>query len=89
MSGEDIFKVSCAQCHGPRGEGTGSAPTYRAKRRYWDEEKLLEYIRNPSAYKKKAPHLGNRHMNAVDGTMPDDARRRLVGHVLELMDSYE
>lgn len=88
MSGEEIFKVSCAQCHGLRGQG-GSAPTYRAKRQYWDEEKLLEYIHNPAAYKKKAPHLTGRHMNPVDGTMPEDARRRLVEHVLELMDSYE
>lgn len=90
MTGEEIFTRICSQCHGVDGVIThGKGETYTGKRQYWDEEKLLRYIKNPTAYQRKNSRLKGRYMPPVDGTMPLAARQRLAAHVLGLMDELE
>ena len=90
MTGEQVYARLCAFCHGEDGRALkGTGESYLGKRKYWTEESLLEYIRNPAAYKKKAPHLKGTYMPPINGTISEEARQRLVGHVLELMDALE
>lgn len=90
LDGEAIFRRLCTQCHGPDGRAVGRpGETFAGKRAHWDESKLLEYLRNPAAYQRKDGRLTGRYMPPIDGTMPDDARGRLVKHVLSLMEGLE
>lgn len=91
-TGEEIYSRVCETCHGRDGKAVGrDGGSYRAKRKHWSEETLLEYIDNPEVYKRqgKGSHLQGRYMVPVDKYMPDDARRRVVKHVLKLMDALE
>lgn len=90
MDGEALFKHSCASCHGSDGRAPGgAAPNFRGKRDDWSVDKIVEYIDDPQAYKKKAgiARLGRKVMPPVNRRMPEDARRRLAEHVIELMDA--
>ncbi|MEL6428451.1 MAG: c-type cytochrome [Planctomycetota bacterium] len=92
VDGETLYKRACLSCHGKDGRAmAGGAPSYRGIRKDWDEEKLLGYIDNPQRYKRanRPPRLGKRYMPPVDRRMPEDARRRLIAHVLGLMDALE
>lgn len=90
MDGAAIYDRLCSQCHGPDGRAVGRAgASYRGKREFWDEATLLEYLRNPAAYQRTNSRLKGRYMPPIDGTMPQDARLRLVRHVLGVMDGLE
>lgn len=92
LDGAALFRHSCMICHGSDGRATsGGAPSYRGVRKDWDAEKLLAYIDDPDGYKRanRPPRLGKRYMPPVDRFMPEDARRRLVEHVLKIMTSLE
>lgn len=91
LDGPEIYKRLCQQCHGERGTApNGAGDTYARKREFWDEESLLRYIANPSAVKKTMPHMtGRRSMQPISRNVPIEARKRLVAHVLELMDDLK
>lgn len=90
-SGEEIYARLCTQCHGDEGRALhGRGGTYLGKRKYWTRETLLEYLDDPQAYKRKAPHLTtSRYMPPISGAVPAEARVRLVDHVLGLMDALD
>lgn len=92
MSGPQIYAKLCQQCHGERGTAPrGLANSYARKRQYWDEDSLLAYIESPPRVKAKMPHLAgsNRVMPAISKSIPIEARKRLVAHVIGLMDALE
>jgi len=91
LSGERIYHRLCTQCHGEQGRALhGRGGTYLGKRKYWTQETLLEYLEDPQAYKRKAPHLSaSRYMPPLNPHVPAEARVRLVDHVLGLMDALE
>lgn len=90
MDGAAIYRRLCSQCHGPDGRAVGRAgASYRDKRQYWDEASLLEYLADPAAFQRKDSRLRGRYMPPIDGTMPADARLRLVRHVLGIMDGLD
>ena len=90
MDGAAIYNRLCTQCHGPDGRALGKAgASYRGKRQYWTEESLLEYVADPAAFQRRDPRLRGQYMPPIDGTMPAEARLRLVRHVLSLMDELE
>ncbi|QDV07445.1 hypothetical protein Poly30_29700 [Planctomycetes bacterium Poly30] len=92
MSGQEIYAKLCQQCHGERGTAPrGLANSYARKREFWNEENLLAYIASPISVKKKMPHLrdSKRVMPAISKSISVAARRKLVAHVLGLMDALE
>ena len=88
MTGEEMYARLCAHCHGPDGGGKTGA-TYRGKREFWNEAELLEYLKHPAAYQRKNPRLQGRFMPPLDSSMPLEARKRLVAHVLGMMDNLK
>lgn len=93
MSGAEIFENLCATCHGPEGRAmTGVANSYVGKREFWTEEKLLQFVDNPQAYRRNMPHLmagQKRRMPPLSRSVSPEARRRLVAHVLGQMEVLE
>lgn len=89
MSGEEVYRRLCAQCHGPRGRAMGGVGnSFVEKRQYWTEETLAAYLADPKAYRKQVPHLAGstKIMPALNPNIPTATRDRLVEHVLGLMD---
>lgn len=92
MTGQELYGKLCEQCHGDRGTAPrGLANSYAGKRKYWDEESLLAYIAKPARVKAKMPHLSGskKYMPAISPAVPIAARRKLVAHVMGLMDALE
>ena len=91
LPGEQIYSRLCLHCHGEQGRALhGRGGSYLGKRRYWTRETLLEYLDDPQAYKRKAPHLSaSRYMPPLNRHVGPDARVRLADHVLGLMDALE
>lgn len=90
MDGAAIYERLCSRCHGDDGRGRGGlGASYAGKRGFWDEASLLRYLRDPAAFQRKDARLGARYMPPVDGTMPQDARKRLVEHVFGLMEALD
>lgn len=94
MDGAALYRLRCLQCHGPEGEGLAANPSYRGVRDDWSAETLLAYIDDPGAFKRTedAParlRSSAKYMPPVDPHMPEDARQRLVEHVLGLMDALK
>ena len=93
MSGEDIYRRLCETCHGPEGRAmTGVANSYAGKRKLWTEEKLLAFVDNPQGYRSKMPHLVTSSklvMPPLSRSVPPEARKRLVEHVLQMMEALE
>lgn len=91
LSGAQIYERLCTQCHGPEGRALhGRGGSYLGKRKYWTRATLLEYLEDPQAYKRKAPHLSSaKYMPPLTPYVQGEARARLVDHVLGLMDALE
>lgn len=94
MDGEALYRLRCLQCHGPEGKGLAANPSYRGVRDDWTARTLLEYIDDPGAFKRTdaAPRRlrgSAKYMPPVDRHMPQEARERLVEHVLGLMDELK
>jgi mono/diheme cytochrome c family protein len=92
MSGAEIYRRLCAQCHGPEGRAmTGLANSYVGKRDLWTEETLLRWLDDPRGYKPNVPHLksSKRYMPPLSRSVPEEARKRLVAHVLGQMEALE
>ena len=86
-SGEELYGIWCASCHGGDGRGfMGLGSSFAGVRQFWEEDDLLEYIADPKAFAAGDPRLGRRPMAAINATVPDAARERLVAHALSLMD---
>jgi len=45
-----IQKVGCTSCHGGDLKGSSLAPSLYAAKEYWNRDKLINYLRNPSSY---------------------------------------
>lgn len=90
-SGEEIYTRLCSHCHGDEGRALhGRGGTYLGKRKHWTRETLLEYLDDPQAYKRKAPHLtASKYMPPISRHVPEDARLRVADHVLALMDALD
>ena len=92
LTGAEVYGKLCSTCHGKRGTApSGAANSYVRKRAFWDTESLLAYIANPPAVQKKMPHLARskRAMTPIPRSVPQEARERLVAHVLQLMDDLK
>ena len=90
LTGAELYGKLCQQCHGRRGLG-GAGNSYAGKRDYWDKESLLAYIANPPKVKRTMPHLRNskKAMPAIPLRVPQEARERLVIHIIEMMENLE
>jgi mono/diheme cytochrome c family protein len=70
--------LGCATCHAPDGTGTVFGPALTGKRAFWTKPKLLEYLKNPSAYTAKDPRLSEQAkrftlpMTPFDKAKPED-----------------
>ncbi len=91
MSGAQLYSRLCAHCHGSSGMASnGTGATYRGKREFWDEASMLAYLRDPKGFKKNNPRLNqNKHMPPISSQVPMEARKRLVAHVLGMMDNLK
>ena len=49
--------LGCATCHGDNREGQRSGPPLIKIGDHWDEDELLEYLRNPKAFVETNPRL--------------------------------
>jgi len=49
--------LKCAKCHGPEREGQRTAPKLTGLAGRWDQERLIEYLRDPAAMQAKTPRL--------------------------------
>jgi mono/diheme cytochrome c family protein len=87
-TGEQIYRDSaCATCHGEDLLGTGSAPTLLGLAENWEREALVEFLFEPSAFRK-----GNKRLVKLDlqfsadmpgfANLSDDERDRLAGFLL-------
>jgi hypothetical protein len=45
-----IKQSGCITCHGSELQGTNMAPALTALREFWNRDKLINYLRNPSSY---------------------------------------
>jgi mono/diheme cytochrome c family protein len=92
MTGKELYGKLCMQCHGDRGTAIkGAGNSYRGKRQLWTETTLLAYIAQPAQVKAKTPHLrgSNKYMPGISPAVPFGARKKLVAHVISLMDALE
>ncbi len=69
-------KAGCVNCHGPQGEGLGKLSNNRI--RFPEDEKLVAWIRNPSAID---PHT---RMPAFEGVLQEAEYGPLVGFLREM-----
>lgn len=58
-SAPDMYaELNCADCHGPRGEGTEKGPPLRELREHWIYElNLAEYLRDPTPFQQGDPRV--------------------------------
>ena len=58
-SAPDMYaELECADCHGPRGEGTEKGPPLRDLRENWIYElNLAEYLRDPVPFQQGDPRV--------------------------------
>lgn len=49
--------LKCAKCHGAELEGQRTAPKLTGLSKRWDEQQLVEYLRNPKAVQAATPRL--------------------------------
>ena len=49
--------LGCAKCHGENLQGQRSGPPLTALGDRWNEESLMEYLRNPKSVMEKNPRL--------------------------------
>ena len=49
--------LKCASCHGAELEGQRTAPKLQGLAKRWDEERLIEYLRDPKAVQAATPRL--------------------------------
>ncbi|MFT5049065.1 MAG: mono/diheme cytochrome c family protein [Chlamydiales bacterium] len=88
QSGAELYSSYCAQCHGKTGTGgfMNLGPSYKGIAKFWDAERLIEYIDDPQAFAANVDRLGERSMTAIADSVKPEARKRLVEHALSLMD---
>lgn len=57
-SGLDIYRLqNCANCHGPRGEGTRRGPPLVALAEHWTRDALAGYLADPVAVRTEDERL--------------------------------
>jgi cytochrome c553 len=49
--------LKCASCHGAELEGQRTAPKLQGLAERWDEDRLMEYLRDPRAVQAATPRL--------------------------------
>jgi len=49
--------LKCAKCHGAELEGQRTAPKLTGLSKRWDEQQLIDYLRNPKAVQAATPRL--------------------------------
>jgi len=49
--------LKCAKCHGAELEGQRTAPKLTGLSKRWDEQQLVDYLRNPKAVQAATPRL--------------------------------
>jgi len=51
LSAKDLInKLGCITCHGPELQGTRMGPSLYHVSEYWSRDKLINYLRSPSAF---------------------------------------
>ena len=51
------INLGCAKCHGPAREGQRSGPPLVKIEDHWDEEGLMQYLRDPKTFVEANPRL--------------------------------
>jgi len=49
--------LKCAKCHGAEREGQRTAPKLANLAKRWDEDRLIDYLRDPKAVQAATPRL--------------------------------
>ncbi len=52
-----FIDLGCAKCHGPAREGRRSGPPLVKIEDHWDEEGLMQYLRDPKTFIEANPRL--------------------------------
>ena len=89
-TGEELFTgLGCARCHGAAGEGIKTGPPVLNMAKFWDEDTMVAFLKNPESFKQKDPRLMARsesypiYMPPVTGAT-DEQLKTLSGFVLEM-----
>ena len=56
-TGEGLYEVGCAKCHGDDRQGQRSGPALVKIADHWDEAELLEYLKSPKTFVESNPRL--------------------------------
>src|SRR4030042_1860250 len=85
--GRRIFvSDACPTCHGQDRAGTNNGPPLQGLHPRWTEEKLIRFLREPSAFRQSDPRLrqlADRYKTVMPGPLrSDEARlRTLAGYL--------
>ena len=89
-TGPELYAgLGCARCHGDAGEGIKTGPPIRNMGRFWEQDTMVAFLKNPESFKQKDPRLMARsesypiYMPPVTGAT-DEQLKTLVGFVLEM-----
>lgn len=82
--------TGCVRCHGPALAGTAEGPPLQLLRQHWDEDSLVEYLKDPNAVMANDERL-RRLAEQYPAPMPayrmtDEDRRALAAFVLDESD---
>ena len=87
--GHEIYmEAGCDECHGSDLKGSpSSGPTLQGVKKYWDEDRLLTYFRDPDSVAETDPRLREMRDLYGDGMPPlkladPIAREKLARYVL-------
>jgi len=78
LTGDEVARArslyenaACGVCHGDSGEGVEqSAPALGGLEPYWTAERLMEYVRDPAAFRAANPDFGARSDVTYELEMP-------------------
>jgi mono/diheme cytochrome c family protein len=90
VSGEQLFKINCAQCHRPNEDFTGPALA-GASKRWTDKNLLYDFVHNPQHViqrDKYATELFTKWKNAYMQPFPNLSKEE-IDAVLEYCDKYK
>ena len=85
--GRKVYEVeACAACHGAGRRGSDVAPSLWNLGRHWDEDRLVDFLRNPVAYRARDPRMAvvaARYPADMPGVPTGDTERiRALAHYL-------
>ncbi len=79
---------SCSLCHGEQAEGNDNGPALEDLAPYWDEYRLVNYLSDPTGFRKANPDFDQRRKTTYElempefGDVPEQDRRLLAQWLL-------